>query len=255
MARFRTYIVAFVLILPIGCHQSPSPVVVTTPDRPTLESQVGKWVRLQGLVHGPYSQGRLVLVTSGEPVLLDSWRGVKWTADGRQEQFTGILRSLDGPPQKAEKLELRFRLEQPEPLIDFEGLKYSILGSLLGSVCLWSLLLGALWVWTCIAMKPPVHGSRWRVFLLGCLPPFAIPIAIFTVSIMFAVDPRHNGGVPTYPVHILNGLLAAQLPLAGFLLYPWRRQWLSILTSSLFAGYLALVGNFYGTMMVTGRWL
>ncbi|HZU36433.1 MAG TPA: hypothetical protein VFA18_11020 [Gemmataceae bacterium] len=251
MARLRYYVLALLLLVPTACARAAAPEMVTTSDRQTLETLVGKWVTLQGRVL--FWQGRVVLETSGQPVLLDSWRGATWVADGSEVQFTGILRLADGPARQVDGAELRFRLEQPEPFIDFKGIGYSILESLLGLFPFWSLMLGAAWLWTCIATKPAQQGGRRRVFLLGCLPPFAIPVAIVTIGIVLAANP--GAKPPPYPVQLINGLLLSHIPLAGLLLWRWRRHWLAVLASSLFAAYLCFVASFYSTMSVKGTWL
>src|SRR5258708_14990429 len=78
-----------------------------------------------------------------------------------------------------------------------------------------TLLMAAAWVWAFVATKPGPKGGRGRLFLLGCLPPFAVPVAILVCGVVFVSEPPQVTGVevPAYPGYIITALLLAHLPL------------------------------------------
>jgi hypothetical protein len=120
-----------------------------------------------------------------------------------------------------------------------------------------TLLLLVAWVWAFVATKPEPKGGRWQMFLLGCLPPFAIPVAILVCGVLFVSEPAWETGVepPAYPSYIITLLLLAHLPLAGLLVWRWGKRWPAVVASSVCAGYVSLAAWLISSMSVTGVWL
>lgn len=115
-----------------------------------------------------------------------------------------------------------------------------------------TVLLAIAWVGAFAATKPGPAGGRWRTLALGCLAPFALPVAILVCGVVFA---SREGEPPTFPQYIIAALLLAHLPLAGLHCWWWGERCLSVLVSWVSAGYVSLAAGFISGMSVTGVWL
>ena len=120
-----------------------------------------------------------------------------------------------------------------------------------------TLLLAAAWVWAFASTHSQPKRRRWRLLVLGCLPPFALPVAILVCGVVFVSGPPWVTGVeaPAYPGYLINGLLLLHLPLAGLATWWWRGQRPAVVASWVCAGYVSLGAGLISTMSVTGIWL
>ena len=107
------------------------------------------------------------------------------------------------------------------------------------------------------ATKCDSIGSRLRLFLLGCLPPFAMPMAILVVGVVYVSKPPWVTGVeaPAFPGYIIEALTLAHFPLAALMIWWWGKRWPAIAVSWACAGVLSLAAGFISSMSVTGIWL
>lgn len=120
-----------------------------------------------------------------------------------------------------------------------------------------ALLLAATWVWAFAATKPLPRGGRWRIFALGCLPPFMFPVAILTIGVACVADPLRAIGVEQTALSgcLIAVLVFGQLPLAGLACWWWGERWLAVAASWVCGGCLSLAAALVSTMSVTGNWL
>jgi hypothetical protein len=112
-------------------------------------------------------------------------------------------------------------------------------------------------VWVCVVLISMAtdHGGV-RLFLFGCMPPFAIPLVILLCGVVFAHDPPWVTGVkaPAYQLYIIDTLLLSHLPLAALLIWRWRYWWPAVISSAILAGYVSLFATLISYSSVSGIW-
>lgn len=115
------------------------------------------------------------------------------------------------------------------------------------------LALVALCVWA--LAKQHAGINRWRLFLGGCLPLFATPLAILLYGAVFtgsSGQPVPPSNYAEYPIVVL---LLTHFPLTVLLGWNWRDAKFAVLAFAAFTLYVALCAALVSAMSVTDSWL
>lgn len=107
------------------------------------------------------------------------------------------------------------------------------------------------WVWSIAAIKTNGSLGRWRTFAFGCLPPFAMPLVILIIGVVFM---NRGEDALAFPQYLIVILLLAHVPLVQLHCRWWKEQQWVVLASWIFAGYLSAMTAFISSMSVTGDW-
>ena len=126
-----------------------------------------------------------------------------------------------------------------------------------GVVGFWpvTLLLAFAWVCAFLITKHPSLRARLRTLALGCLPPFAIPVAILLCGWVFVRPWDSVGEASPFPGFLVPALLLAQIPLAGLHSRWWGERWPVVLASWVCAGYVSLWAGLMSLQSIAGEWL
>lgn len=112
------------------------------------------------------------------------------------------------------------------------------------------LALVAVCVWALTA-KPPEGVSRSQLFACGCLPPFAIPVALLVFGSVFS----RGADSPSASPDFIWGILLGHLALTALLVWKWGDAAVTVLAFAALSFYVSLCAATVAWMAVTGDWL
>jgi hypothetical protein len=105
------------------------------------------------------------------------------------------------------------------------------------------------------ATAEQVARIQWQQVVAAVLPPLILPMAILLCGVLLAHDTALDTPSPRWPEWLVEGLLAAHLPLAAALTASVRdARWFVLSVCVATFGY-SWAASFMSLMSVSGQWL